>query len=94
MEGNMKITRAFALACAFTVIPLTAAACGDSYDRGEFVQELVDTGSVTEAQAECVADRVEDEIGVDRLNSRTDELSEEDQEILTSAVFDCLLGTE
>ena len=89
MEGNMKITRAFALACAFTVIPLTAAACGDSYDRGESVQELVD-----EAQAECVADRVEDEIGVDRLNSRTDELSEEDQEILTSAVFDCLLGTE
>ncbi len=88
----MKIKRALAVACACTVLPFAGAACGDSYDRAEFIDELVSQG-VTEGQATCITDRVEEEIGVDRLNSRGS-LSDEETEILTDATFECVLGTE
>ncbi len=87
----MKTTRILATACAALVLPFTAAACGSSYDRAEFIDELVAQG-VTQEQATCITDRVEDEIGEDRLNSRGSDLTAEEEAILTSATMDCLLG--
>lgn len=89
----MKIKRALAVACACAVLPFTAAACGDSYDRTEFIDELVSTGA-TQDQAVCITDRVEAEIGIDRLNSRGSELTDEETQILTDATFDCMFGEE
>ncbi|MEZ5379996.1 MAG: hypothetical protein R2733_26110 [Acidimicrobiales bacterium] len=89
----MKINRAIALACACAIAPFTVAACGDSYDRTEFIDELVQTGA-TEEQATCITDRVEAEIGIDRLNSRGSDLTDEETQILTDATFDCMFGTD
>ncbi len=68
-----------------------AAACSASYDRAEFIDEMVTESGLDEAVATCVADGVESQIGEDRLNDRGD-LTAEEQEILTSIVFDCALG--
>ncbi len=88
----MKIQRALALACACTVLPFTAAACGDSYDREEFISTLVEESGITEGQAICITDRAEDEIGVDRLNSRFSDPTDEEAEIITNATIECILG--
>lgn len=68
------------------------AACGDSYDRAEFIEEMT-TGeaAVTEDQANCIADGVEEAFGIDRLNDRGD-LTAEEEAILTDLAFECVLG--
>lgn len=68
-----------------------AAACSASYDRAEFIDELVTDSGLEESVATCVADGVESQIGEDRLNDRGD-LTPEETQILTSIVFDCALG--
>lgn len=68
-----------------------AAACSASYDRAEFIDEMMVENGLDEAVATCVADGVESQIGEDRLNSRGD-LTAEETEILTSIVFECALG--
>lgn len=67
-------------------------ACGDSYDRADFVEEMT-TGAnpVTDEQANCIADGVEEEFSIDRLNSRGD-LTAAEEEILTSLAISCVLG--
>ena len=69
------------------------AACGDTYDRAEFIEEMT-TGDapITEAQANCIADGVEEEFGIDRLNDRGD-LTSEEEAILTDLAFECVLGS-
>lgn len=68
-----------------------AAGCSASYDRAEFIDELVTESGLEEPVATCVVDGVESQIGEDRLNDRGD-LTAEETEILTSIVFDCALG--
>ena len=83
-----KRFRLLAVVLAFAGL---AASCSASYDRAEFIDEMVTESGLDEAVATCVADGVESQIGEDRLNDRGD-LTAEEQEILTSIVFDCALG--
>lgn len=85
-------TRTLATSVVALLAVMGASSCGDSYDRAEFVEELSADGQISVQQAECIADRVEDEIGVDRLNSRGSDLTEEETGILTAATIDCVLG--
>lgn len=66
------------------------AACGGGYDRGDAIDEMTDQG-LSEVQAECVIDRLEDEIGEDRLGS-DDEPTAEEQEIIIAAAQECAAG--
>lgn len=69
-----------------------AAACGDSYDRQELIDELVTDTGITEEQATCMADGMEEQIGVDRLNDRGNPTAEEEQ-VMADIAIDCLLGS-
>lgn len=86
-----KLTRTvapiFALGVALT-------ACGGGYDRAEFVDELVTEGGgvIDETQANCIADGLEAQIGVDRLGDRGS-LTAEEEGIVTSVTTDCILGS-
>lgn len=91
MEGTMQTFKKFTICGALAAFSLVAASCGDAYDRTEFVDEMVQAG-LNEEQAGCVADRAESEIGLDRLNSRGSDPTPEEEEILASAVVDCMLG--
>jgi len=76
-----------AIACA-AVVALTLSACGgESYNRDEAIDDLVETG-LSEEAATCIVDGVEDEFGIDKLNS-TDDLSNEDEEALMTITTDC-----
>ncbi len=68
-----------------------AAGCSASYDRAEFIDEMVTESGLSEAVATCVADGVEAELGLDRLDDRGD-LTAEEQEIVTTVAFDCALA--
>lgn len=87
MHTFKKVT----LCGALVAISIAAASCGDAYDRTEFVDEMVQAG-LNDEQAGCVADRAESEIGLDRLNSRGSDPTPEEEDILASAVVDCMLG--
>lgn len=69
---------------------LALSACGSSYDREEFVTELMES-DIERPQAECIADGVEAQIGEDRLNDRGS-LTDEENEILVDITFECILG--
>jgi len=69
-----------------------AAACGSAYDREEFISELVTESGVTEAQATCMADGMEDQIGVDRLNDRGNPTAEEES-LMGDIALECVLGS-
>lgn len=80
-----KITTAL-MALSFLLL----SACGSSYDREDFVSELMES-DIDRPTAECVADGVEAQIGEDRLNDRGD-LTAEENEILVDITFECVLG--
>ncbi len=88
----MKIKRVLALACACTALPFTMAACGESYDRAEFIDGLVQDNGIPESQAICITDGLEEEFGVDGLNDRFNSLSEEDEATVTDLTIACVLG--
>lgn len=68
---------------------LVVGACGgDSYDRGDAIDELVD-GGLTREQAECVVDRAEDTFGIEKLSS-DDEPTDEEQRQIGEIVTQCL----
>ena len=69
-----------------------AAACSTSYDRADLIEELT-TGDnpVSQEVANCVADGMEEQIGVDRLGDRGDP-TEEEQAIITDVAITCVLG--
>lgn len=74
---------------------LVLGACGsDSYDRDELISGLVEDGTMTEAQAICVADGLEDSFSTDQLDNieANDELSEEEQAVFVEITTDCILG--
>lgn len=81
--------RAFA-AASFAVL---LSACSAGYDREQTIDDLVEEGGgqISEENATCIVDRLEAEIGVDRLGSRGEPTSAE-EEIILDATFDCVLG--
>lgn len=85
----MKI-RTRALTALLGLVALGAAACGSSFDRGDTINELVDSG-LDQATAECVVDEMIDEFGEDKLGSDDDPTAEE-QAIVQDIMVDCLSG--
>lgn len=75
---------------ALAVVGL-AAACSSGYDRDEFIAELETEAGLDNAQATCVVDGLEEQLGEDRLDDRGD-LTEEEEGILTDLAVACLLG--
>ena len=69
---------------------LVATACGGSYDRQEFLDELIE-GGLDETTATCIVDATEAEFGEDRLAERGD-LTAEEEDQLTTITFDCVAG--
>lgn len=67
---------------------MTLAACGDSYDRDDAIEEVMSSG-VDRDVAVCIVDAVEDEFGIDKLNS-SDDLTSEDEDKLTDITFECM----
>ncbi len=86
---NKLITRSFAAAS----LAFMLTACSPGYDRAETIDDLVEEGggAISEDQAVCIVDRLEAEIGEDRLGSRGNPTPEE-EEIIVDATFDCVLG--
>jgi len=72
-------------------IAALAGACGSSYDRADFVEEMTEDGSITEDQANCMADGIEEEFSIERLEG-TGDLTAEEEEVLTSLAISCVLG--
>lgn len=89
----MKMKTTFRAAAAAS-LALMLSACSAGYDRAETIEDLVEEGNgqISEAQAVCIVDRLEVEIGVDRLGSRGEPTAAEEQ-IITSAAVDCVLGS-
>ena len=84
---------AFIAVAAFT-IGLAATGCSSTYSRDETIDNLVEEG-LTEEQANCVVDTLEDEVGTDELDKAvnqddSEDLSPEIQAALTTAVSDCV----
>ena len=86
----MFSTRRFTAFGLRLLFALTAAGCGSSYDRDEVITEFVDSG-LTQEQAVCLVDRLEEEIGTDRLGERGS-LTAEVETIIADATLDCFLG--
>jgi hypothetical protein len=86
---------------AASVVVALGGACssGPSFDRTGAVQRLVDAenGRLTQAQAECVVDRMADELGASRLAPDA-ELTPAEVQRRTAIRIDCVgvtaLGTE
>lgn len=80
-------------AVAAASLAVMLSACSPGYDRAETIDDLVEEGggAISEDQATCIVDRLEAEIGEDRLGSRGDPTPEE-EEIIIDATFDCVLG--
>ncbi len=56
-------------------------ACGgDSYNRDDAIKQLTDEG-ISESVATCIVDAVEDEFGIDTLNSEREPTAEEETKI-------------
>ncbi len=56
-------------------------ACGgDSYNRDDAIKQLTDEG-ISESVATCIVDAVEDEFGIDTLNSEREPTAEEEAKI-------------
>ena len=84
---------AFIAVAAFT-IGLAATGCSNTYSRDETIDNLVEEG-LTEEQANCVVDTLEDEVGTEELDKAvnqddSEDLSPEIQAALTTAVSDCV----
>lgn len=86
------LTGVFALSLAFG----TAACSGDKeIDKAGTVDELVDSGFMDRAQAECAVDQLDAEFGDDNdvigeLTKEEPDLSAEDQAKVTEIVSECM----
>ncbi len=74
-----------------TAVAFALSACGGGYDRAEFIAELEADVNIDNTMATCMADEMEAQIGVDRLDDRGDPTDEETQ-IMTDIAFACVLG--
>ncbi len=70
---------------------LVLGACGGEYNRDDFVSDLTESGDITEAQANCVADGVEENFSIDRLEGNGD-LTDEERSLVIDITTDCILG--
>ena len=79
----MKLVRRIS-AVVLGAMLLLGACGGDSFDRDELIQELVDEsgGIVDETQASCIVDGMIEEFGEDKLNSNDDPTDEEQAKVL------------
>jgi polyhydroxyalkanoate synthesis regulator phasin len=66
-----------------------AGCSSDSYNREEAIDDLVNDGGMTEEQAVCIVDAVEDEFGIETLNANREPTPEEDLRI-SELALDCL----
>lgn len=83
------------VAVAAVTIGLAATGCSSKYSRDETIDNLVSDAGLTEEQATCVVDKLEDEVGTEELDKAVnqddaEDLSPEIQEALTTAVSDCV----
>ncbi len=74
-----------------TAVAFALSACGGGYDRAEFIAELEENSNIDNTMATCMVDKMEDQIGVDRLDDRGDPTDEETI-IMTDIAFDCIAG--
>ena len=84
---------AFIAVAAFT-IGLAATGCSSTYSRDETIDNLVEDAGLTEEQATCVVDTLEDEVGTDELDKAVnqedpEDLSPEIQAALQTAAANC-----
>jgi hypothetical protein len=66
-------------------------ACSDKVDREGTVDEMVEQG-IPREQAECMVDRLVDELGDERaleLNDTDQELTAEEEELMGEVVLEC-----
>ncbi len=70
---------------------LLMSACGSSYDRAEYITELQSAGMSEEA-AVCMVDKLEVEIGEEKLGGRASGLTDEDEAAMTEIATACILG--
>ncbi|MCP5025836.1 MAG: hypothetical protein GY929_06085 [Actinomycetia bacterium] len=72
-------------------LSLLLAACGgSSYSREEAVADLVAEGADQEL-AECIVDKVEEEFGIEKLES-SDDVTAEDEAKLAEIGAECVFG--
>jgi hypothetical protein len=70
---------------------LVAAACNNpTYSRNTVERDLRDESGLTPAQAECVAMRLEETIGVERLGARDEPTTREREKLHAALVFAAL----
>jgi hypothetical protein len=67
------------------------SACSDDLDRDEAVELVKEQMGLNDEQAECVADKAIDQLGLDTLNEDRDPTAEEIQ-VLTEITTECLAG--
>ncbi|MDZ5619643.1 hypothetical protein SFC88_02335 [Nocardioides sp. HM23] len=90
------------LAALLTALSLTLTACG-GVSEDDLAEELADNGGVSEAQADCIAEKVFDSdlnddqidaLGSDAENLEDTDLSAEEQaellEVFTTATTECI----
>ena len=79
---------------ALATLGLTAAGCSSTYSRDETIDNLVEDGGLTREEATCVVDKLEDEVGTDKLdevvNDDPDNPPADVAEAFTNAYIDCL----
>ncbi|MCP3911379.1 MAG: hypothetical protein GY713_10530 [Actinomycetia bacterium] len=72
-------------------LSLLLAACGgSSYSREDAIADLV-ADDIDQEMAECIVDEVEDEFGIEKLES-SDDVTEEDEAKLLEIFTECFLG--
>lgn len=84
----MKARKFFAATLAGA---LMLGACGSSYNRDDAISDLMEGGQISEEQAICIVDGIEDNFSVERLEG-TGDLTDAELEILTAITSDCIVG--
>jgi hypothetical protein len=72
-------------------VAFALSACGGGYDRAEYLAELEENSNIDSTMATCMVDKLEEQIGTDRLGDRGDPTDEETI-IMTDIAFDCIAG--
>lgn len=79
---------------ALATLGLAATGCSSTYSRDETIDNLVNDAGLTEEQATCVVDKLEDEVGTEKLNEVVNEDPENPPadvaEAMANAYIDCL----
>lgn len=85
--------RTHRLGLALSALALLAAACSSGFSRNDAIATLIEDGGMTEAQAACVVEGIEDVDGmsIDYIASDADP-SEDQREAMFAIVSECLLS--